>query len=315
MEEFKHITVLLNEAVDGLSIVPDGIYVDCTFGRGGHSRLILSKLNEHGRLYAIDRDPQAIEEAKKISDPRFSIIHGRFSEVLNLLPIEVIGKVNGILMDFGVSSPQLDDANRGFSFMNDGPLDMRMDPSTGISAAEWLNRSSADEISKVLHDYGEERFAKKIANAIVNSREQSPFVSTKQLSDMVARVIPIKEKGKNPATRTFQGIRIFINSELDEITKVLESSTKLLAVKGRLVAISFHSLEDRLVKNFIKRSEKGMLPPKGLPVKENEILKTRTFVSIGKPIFPSDMEIEQNSRSRSAVLRIAERWSVENGNC
>lgn len=311
MENFKHITVLLNEAVEGLSINPDGVYVDCTFGRGGHSRLILSKLSEKGRLFAIDRDPLAIAAAKQIMDPRFSIIHGKFSDADVILPKEIIGNIDGLLMDFGVSSPQLDDADRGFSFMNDGPLDMRMDPTTGESAAEWLQRATAEQIANVLHDYGEERFARKIANAIVKDRVETPYVTTKQLAEMLSRVIPIKEKGKHPATRTFQAIRIQVNGELSEISKILELSKILLKKGGRLCAISFHSLEDRLVKNFIRRCEKGIVPPRGLPIKEEDIMKTKTFISIGKPIQPSEEEVINNPRSRSAVLRIAEKWSSE----
>jgi 16S rRNA (cytosine1402-N4)-methyltransferase len=311
MDNYKHITVLLHEAVEGLSIDPNGIYVDGTFGRGGHSRLILSKLGPNGRLFAIDRDPRAIAEAQNIKDDRFTIVHGRFSEAEDLLkPFGIIGKINGFLLDLGVSSPQLDDPNRGFSFMNDGPLDMRMDPSTGESAAQWLQHAEAEEIARVLHDYGEERFARKIASIIVADREKTPFTSTKQLADMISRVVPIKEKHKHPATRTFQAIRIHINGELNEIADTLELSTNILANHGRLCVISFHSLEDRLVKNFMRRSERGIVPPRGLPIKEEEILKTRTFKNIGKAIEPSAEEISANPRSRSAVLRIAERWSA-----
>lgn len=311
MDNYKHITVLLHEAVEGLLIDPNGIYVDGTFGRGGHSRLILSKLGPNGRLFAIDRDPRAIAEAQNIKDDRFTIVHGRFSEAEDLLkPFGIIGKINGFLLDLGVSSPQLDDPNRGFSFMNDGPLDMRMDPSTGESAAQWLQHAEAEEIARVLHDYGEERFARKIASIIVADREKTPFTSTKQLADMISRVVPIKEKHKHPATRTFQAIRIHINGELNEIADTLELSTNILANHGRLCVISFHSLEDRLVKNFMRRSERGIVPPRGLPIKEEEILKTRTFKNIGKAIEPSAEEISANPRSRSAVLRIAERWSA-----
>lgn len=311
MDNYKHITVLLHEAVEGLSIDPNGIYVDGTFGRGGHSRLILSKLGPNGRLFAIDRDPRAIAEAQNIKDDRFTIVHGRFSEAEDLLkPFGIIGKINGFLLDLGVSSPQLDDPNRGFSFMNDGPLDMRMDPSTGESAAQWLQHAEAEEIARVLHYYGEERFARKIASIIVADREKTPFTSTKQLADMISRVVPIKEKHKHPATRTFQAIRIHINGELNEIADTLELSTNILANHGRLCVISFHSLEDRLVKNFMRRSERGIVPPRGLPIKEEEILKTRTFKNIGKAIEPSAEEISANPRSRSAVLRIAERWSA-----
>ncbi len=305
---FKHKTVLLNEAVEGLNIDPHGIYLDGTFGRGGHSRLILSKLAEDGHLYAIDRDPRAIEEAKTITDPRFTILQGRFSEAENLLaPFNVNGKLSGILLDLGVSSPQLDDPMRGFSFMKDGPLDMRMDPTSGESAAQWLAHAEEDEIVRVLHDYGEERFARKIAKAIIFDRQTTPYTSTKALADMLSRVIPIKEKNKHPATRTFQAIRIHINGELDEVAQILESSESILKESGRLCVISFHSLEDRVVKNFIRRKEKGVQPPRGLPIMEDELNKTKTFKAIGKAILPSEQEVLENPRSRSAVLRVAER--------
>lgn len=309
MNGYKHVTVLLKEAVDALEIKPNGTYLDCTFGRGGHSREILSRLGPDGRLYAIDRDPEAIKAAGEIADNRFTIIHGCFADALTLLePYGVIGRLDGMLLDLGVSSPQLDDPERGFSFMNDGPLDMRMDPTVGFSAADWINSAQADEISRVLHDFGEERFARKIAAAIVHDRVETPFTSTHQLSSMIARVIPVKEKGKHPATRSFQAIRILVNSELDQVENALENSKKLLADGGLLSVISFHSLEDRLVKNFMRRSEKGIQPPRGLPVSEEEILKTRTFRTVGKAIYPSDEEISSNPRSRSAVLRVARRW-------
>ena len=308
MQVFNHRTVLLQEAVDGLNINPHGIYLDGTFGRGGHSRLILSKLASDGQLYAIDRDPRAIEEAQTITDPRFTILRGCFGEAPSLLaPYVARGQLSGLLLDLGVSSPQLDDPERGFSFMRDGPLDMRMDPEHGESAAEWLAHAEFDEIVRVLHDYGEERFARKIAAAICHDRETEPYTSTLALAEMIKRVVPVKEKNKHPATRTFQAIRIHINGELDEVASILESSESLLAPRGRLSVISFHSLEDRLVKNFIRRKERGVQPPRGLPIPEAEILKSRTFKAIGKAIEPSAKEIEVNPRSRSAVLRVAER--------
>lgn len=308
MQVFNHRTVLLQEAVDGLNINPHGIYLDGTFGRGGHSRLILSKLASDGHLYAIDCDPRAIEEAQTITDPRFTILRGCFAEAPSLLaPYVARGQLSGLLLDLGVSSPQLDDPERGFSFMRDGPLDMRMDPEHGESAAEWLAHAEFDEIVRVLHDYGEERFARKIAAAICHDRETEPYTSTLALAEMIKRVVPVKEKNKHPATRTFQAIRIHINGELDEVASILESSESLLAPKGRLSVISFHSLEDRLVKNFIRRKERGVQPPRGLPIPEAEILKSRTFKAIGKAIEPSAEEIEVNPRSRSAVLRVAER--------
>ena len=309
MNGYKHVTVLLKEAVDALEIKPNGTYLDCTFGRGGHSREILSRLGPDGRLFAIDRDPEAVKAAQDIKDSRFTIIHGCFADALSLLePFGVVGQIDGMLLDLGVSSPQLDDPERGFSFMNDGPLDMRMDPSEGVSAAEWVNSAGADEIARVLHDFGEERFARKIAAAIVHDRVETPFTTTRQLSSMIARVIPIKEKGKHPATRSFQAIRILVNSELDQLEKALENSKIFLGTGGLLSVISFHSLEDRLVKNFMRRAEKGIQPPRGLPVSEDEILKTRTFKTVGKAIYPSDEEISVNPRSRSAVLRVARRW-------
>ena len=309
MNGYKHVTVLLKEAVDALEIKPNGTYLDCTFGRGGHSREILSRLGPDGRLFAIDRDPEAVKAAQDIKDSRFTIIHGCFADALSLLePSGVVGQIDGMLLDLGVSSPQLDDPERGFSFMNDGPLDMRMDPSEGVSAVEWVNSAGADEIARVLHDFGEERFARKIAAAIVHDRVETPFTTTRQLSSMIARVIPIKEKGKHPATRSFQAIRILVNSELDQVEKALENSKRLLGTGGLLSVISFHSLEDRLVKNFMRRAEKGIQPPRGLPVSEDEILKTRTFKTVGKAIYPSDEEVSVNPRSRSAVLRVARRW-------
>ncbi|KUE79547.1 ribosomal RNA small subunit methyltransferase H [Aeromonas schubertii] len=305
---FEHITVLLDEAVEGLAIKPDGIYVDGTFGRGGHSRLILQQLGPDGRLIAIDRDPQAIAEASTIDDPRFEIVHGPFSGVAGYIAERgLTGKIDGFLMDLGVSSPQLDDADRGFSFMKDGPLDMRMDPTSGQSAAEWLAHADIDDIAWVLKTFGEERFAKKIARAIVHDRDETPFTRTRQLAEMIARVNPSKEKGKHAATRSFQAIRIYINSELDEIECALNASLSILKPGGRLSVISFHSLEDRLVKHFIRKHEKGPEIPRGLPLTEAQLKGDRKLRGIGKALKPSDDEVNQNSRSRSSVLRVAER--------
>ncbi len=260
-EQFEHVSVLLHESVDGLAIKPDGIYIDGTFGRGGHSRLILSQLGENGRLYSIDRDPQAIAEAQKINDPRFEIIHGPFSGMEKYMEErDLIGRVDGVLLDLGVSSPQLDDAERGFSFMRDGPLDMRMDPTSGQSAAEWLAEAEADDIAWVLKEFGEERFAKRIARGIVEHREnpeKEPLTRTRQLASLIAEVSPFKDKHKHPATRSFQAIRIYINSELDEIQTALNGAVNILAPEGRLSVISFHSLEDRMVKRFIRKESKG----------------------------------------------------------
>ncbi|MBS4687831.1 16S rRNA (cytosine(1402)-N(4))-methyltransferase RsmH [Aeromonas sobria] len=304
----EHITVLLHEAVAGLDIKPDGVYVDGTFGRGGHSRLILQHLGPNGRLIAIDRDPQAIAEAAKIQDPRFEIVHGPFSGIASYLDERgLLGKVDGFLLDLGVSSPQLDDAERGFSFMKDGPLDMRMDPTSGQSAAQWLAKADVDDIAWVLKTFGEERFAKKIARAIVHDRVTEPYVRTRQLAEMIARVNPSKEKGKHAATRSFQAIRIYINSELDEIETALNGALEVLAPHGRLSVISFHSLEDRLVKHFIRKHEKGPEVPYGIPLTEAQLAGGRKLKSVGKALKPSDSEVSENSRSRSSVLRVAER--------
>ncbi|MDH3000624.1 16S rRNA (cytosine(1402)-N(4))-methyltransferase [Chelonobacter oris] len=312
--ERPHITVLLNEAVAGLAIKEDGTYIDGTFGRGGHSRLILSRLGEGGRLLAIDRDPRAIAEAETITDPRFEIVHSAFSEIEAICrQHRLAGKVDGILLDLGVSSPQLDEAERGFSFMNDGPLDMRMDTTQGMSAAEWLNQVSIDDLSWVLKTFGEERFARRIATAIVNfnktAREngQSGLNRTLQLAEVISQAVPFKDKHKHPATRTFQAIRIFINRELDELERALASALKVLAPHGRLSIISFHSLEDRMVKRFMRKQSKGEEIPKGIPLREDQIDRKQTLKTIGKAIMPSEQEQQQNPRSRSAVLRIAER--------
>ena len=305
---FSHITVMLHEAVDALAIKPDGIYVDGTFGRGGHSRLILSRLGEGGRLLAIDRDPLAIAEAQTIKDPRFEIIPGAFSGLADYLAERgLTGKIDGLLLDLGVSSPQLDDAERGFSFQKDGPLDMRMDPTSGVSAAQWLAHAEAEDIAWVLKEFGEERFAKKIARAIVHDRDQTPFTRTRQLAELIARLVPNKEKNKHPATRSFQAIRIYINSELEEVERALHGALQVLAPQGRLAVISFHSLEDRIVKQFIRRQEKGPEIPHGLPLTEAQLAGNRTLRSVGKAMKPSEEEIAVNPRSRSSMLRVAQR--------
>jgi len=312
-ENFSHVSVLLNESLEGLSIKPEGIYIDCTFGRGGHSRHILSQLESAGRLYAIDRDPQAIEEAQKIQDPRFTIIQGPFSHLSSYIETyDLVGKVDGILMDLGVSSPQLDDPERGFSFMRNGPLDMRMDPTSGQSAAQWLQVAEESDIAWVLKTFGEERFAKRIARAIVEHREdaeKTPLTTTKQLADLISQASPFKEKKKHPATRSFQAIRIYINSELDEIAAALKACLPALKTGGRLSVISFHSLEDRLVKRFIRKESKGPQIPHGLPLTEDQIkaLGTPALKPIGKAYKPTSLEIEHNTRARSSVLRVAER--------
>lgn len=308
-ETFKHTTVLLDEAVNGLNIKPDGIYIDGTFGRGGHSRLILSHLGEQGKLIAIDRDPQAIAAAAKISDPRFSIIHGPFSALSEYMEQRgLLGKVDGILLDLGVSSPQLDDAGRGFSFMRDGPLDMRMDPTRGLSAADWLLQAEESDIAFVLKTFGEERFAKRIARAIVERNREQPMTRTKELADVIYAATPVKDKFKHPATRSFQAIRIWVNSELDEIEQALKGALITLAPTGRLSVISFHSLEDRIVKRFMREQSRGAQIPHGLPMTEAQLsqLGGRQLKALGK-MMPGEAEVAENPRARSSVLRIAER--------
>ncbi|WP_115719998.1 16S rRNA (cytosine(1402)-N(4))-methyltransferase RsmH [Gallaecimonas mangrovi] len=309
-----HVSVLLNESIKALAIAPDGLYVDGTFGRGGHSRAILEQLGPNGRLVAIDRDPAAIAEAKTITDPRFSIVQGPFSGLAEYLTeLGLAGKVDGLLLDLGVSSPQLDDAERGFSFMRDGPLDMRMDPTSGQSAADWLNRADANDIAFVLKTFGEERFAKRIARAIVERREQAPLSRTGELADLIAKAVPVKEKHKHPATRSFQAVRIYINSELDEVKQALDGALKALAPGGHLAVISFHSLEDRLVKQFIRVQEKGPELPPGLPVTQDQLKHHMKLKSLGKPIFPSEEETQANPRARSSVLRVAVRTEAAYG--
>ena len=308
-ENFKHTTVLLDEAVNGLNITEDGIHIDGTFGRAGHSRLILSQLGEKGKLIAIDRDPQAIAAAAEITDPRFSIIHGPFSALAEYVSErDLVGKIDGILLDLGVSSPQLDDAERGFSFMRDGPLDMRMDPSRGHSAAEWLLHAEEADIAFVLKTYGEERFAKRIARAIVERNREQPMTRTRELAEVISIAMPVKDKFKHPATRSFQAIRIWINSELEEIDIALKGAVEVLAPQGRLSVISFHSLEDRLVKRFMRDQSRGPQVPPGIPMTEHQLraLGGRELKLLGK-MSPGDAEVSENPRARSSVLRIAEK--------
>lgn len=309
LKNYKHATVLLYEAVNGLNIRSDGTYIDGTFGRGGHSCLILSQLGMEGRLLAIDRDPHAIAAAKSIDDPRFTVLHGSFSALSDYVrERELIGQIDGVLLDLGVSSPQLDDPECGFSFMRDGPLDMRMDPSRGLSAAEWLMKAEADDIAWVLKTFGEERFAKRIACAIVQRNRLEPMTRTKQLANLIARATPIREKHKHPATRSFQAIRIYINNELEEIKCALNSTLEVLAPHGRLSIISFHSLEDRIVKRFIRHHSRGAEVPAGIPLTEEQLrsIGGRTLKVLGK-IMPSAAEVAVNPRARSSVLRIAQR--------
>lgn len=309
LKNYKHATVLLNEAVSSLNIRGNGIYIDGTFGRGGHSRMILSKLGEKGRLLAIDRDFQAIEAAKSIDDSRFTIVHGPFSNLARYVrERNLLGKIDGVLFDLGVSSPQLDNADRGFSFMRDGPLDMRMDPSTGLSAADWLIKAKSDDIAWVLKTFAEERFAKRIARAIVKRNRIEPMTRTKQLADLIASAVRIRNKHKHPATRSFQAIRIHINSELEEIQSALNGTIEVLALHGRLSIISFHSVEDRIVKRFIRDHSRGIQAPSGIPLTEAQLCCMRkcTLKALGK-IMPSQLEIASNPRSRSSILRIAQR--------
>ncbi len=305
----SHISVLLDEAIDGLAIKPDGIYIDCTFGRGGHSGLILSKLSEQGRLIAVDRDPTAIEAAKKFADDaRFVIEHEGFAELENIvIKHDLMQKIDGVLLDLGVSSPQLDQAERGFSFMNDGPLDMRMDTSRGQTAAQWIAVADVEDITWVLRTFGEEKHAWRIANAIVDARDEEPLTRTGQLAKLIKTAAPQREIKKHPATRSFQAIRMYINSELEQIEKVLASSLNVLAEEGRLVVISFHSLEDRLVKQFMKKHSQGRQVPRGLPISEEEIQKGKKLSLVGKRLKPSKQEVDVNVRSRSSVLRVAQR--------
>ena len=308
-QEFAHLSVLLTETVAGLNIKPDGIYIDGTFGRGGHSREVLKQLGPNGRLIAIDRDPQAIAAAEQFAvDARFSIVHGGFGQLAQYVEdLGLRGKIDGILFDFGVSSPQLDDAERGFSFLRDGPLDMRMDNSQGETAAQWLARAEIEDMAWGFKTYGEEKNARHIARCIAADREKTPFLRTKDLADLIARVSKSKERNKHPATRVFQAIRIYINSELEQIDQALEGAVTVLAPQGRLSVISFHSLEDRMVKRFIRRHSQGESVPHGLPITEAEINKTRLLKAVGKAIKPSAEEIDRNARARSSVLRIAER--------
>ncbi|QLG89432.1 16S rRNA (cytosine(1402)-N(4))-methyltransferase RsmH [Chitinibacter bivalviorum] len=305
-QSFVHRTVLLDEAVDGLAIKPDGIYVDCTFGRGGHSRLILSKLGPNGRLISFDKDPYAIAEAATITDPRFTIVHEGFVTLADSLAKLGVTQIDGLLMDLGVSSPQLDDGSRGFSFRFDAPLDMRMDTTRGITAAEWLNSADEKEIAEVVKDYGEERFARQVAAAIVTRRAVEPFATTGELAAVVATAVRTREPGQDPATRTFQAVRIYINRELEELSLTLPQALSLLKQGGRLSVIAFHSLEDRIVKRFMQDKATGDRLPSRLPVMASEIAAAPLKI-VGKPIRASEVEVKANPRARSAILRLAER--------
>ena len=303
----RHQPVLLKEAIEGLIVEKSGVYIDATFGRGGHSQKILQRIDSESILICIDKDQKAIQAAKQLSDSDMRVIvrHGSFTKLENWInDFDYNGKVNGILLDLGVSSPQLDDTVRGFSFLRDGPLDMRMDQSQSLSAATWLKSAKEDEIARVLKEYGEERFSKRIARAIVKEQMIAPIVTTGRLAEIVSAAHPKWEVHKHPATRVFQAIRIFINNELEELSDCLEQCLDVLAIGGRLVIISFHSLEDHIIKEFIKKHRGGGVP-EWLPLCEEQLC--RRLKRVGKTIHASDEEINNNPRSRSAILRIMEK--------
>jgi len=307
-QEQAHRPVLLEEVLEALSVQPHGRYVDATFGRGGHAGAILERLGPEGRLLAMDKDPEAVAAARRRfgSDARFTVERGSFAMLeQRVRSLEWAGSVSGVLLDLGVSSPQLDAAERGFSFAHDGPLDMRMDPASSPSAAAWLATASEREIARVLKDYGEERFARRIAGAVVQTRDRTPLTRTVQLADLIARAVPARERGKHPATRSFQAIRIHINRELDELKEGLRQAVEVLGPGGRLAVISFHSLEDRMVKRFMRRESRGDPLPPGLPVR-GEAPPGRLRL-VGKARRPGEAEVAANPRARSAVLRVAER--------
>lgn len=303
-----HETVLLQEALDGLQVQSAGIYIDATYGRGGHSRAILSKLSAQGQLIAIDKDSEAVSHSEQAfkSDQRFLMKQGSFASLKQIaMDVGIVGKVNGVLFDLGVSSPQLDQAERGFSFMKAGPLDMRMDTSRGITAADFVNEASLSEMIQVFRDYGEERYAQRIAKALISEREKEKITTTDRLAAIVKEAHPNWEKHKHPATRVFQAIRIYINQELEDLKLALQAALDILAKGGRLVVISFHSLEDRIVKQFMKRQADGPVFPKDIPIRSSEIKVT--FKCIGRAVKPTTEEVKRNVRARSAVMRIGEK--------
>ncbi len=306
MTSSAHVAVLAQEAIEALNIRSDGIYVDCTYGRGGHSRLILEKLGAGGRLIALDRDPEAVQAGQALRDPRFVIVRSPFSRVREVLQELDVAGVDGMLLDIGVSSPQIDDARRGFSFRSDAPLDMRMDPQHGLSAAEWLATAEESEIREVIRNHGEERFAKQIAAAIVEARTRGPVDTTRKLAALVADAVPTREPRQDPATRTFQALRIHVNQELEELSVVLPQCVALLGAGGRLVVISFHSLEDRIVKRFMRTQSQADALPARLPVRARDLPQPRMRL-IGRAVRASDAETAANPRARSAVMRVAER--------
>ena len=304
----SHTPVLLEAAVNSLKVRTDGVYVDCTYGRGGHSREILARLGKRGRLVALDRDAAAIAAQGEFHDDRMDLAHTSFSRLGEVLREHGVARADGILFDLGVSSPQLDNAVRGFSFRHDAPLDMRMDTSRGATAAEWLASVGERELGEVIRNYGDERFAKQIAAALVAARARGPVSTTQQLAGIVAQVVRTREPGQDPATRTFQAIRIHINQELEELTRALPQCVELLAPGGRLVAISFHSLEDRIIKRFLREQAQPRLP-KRLPLRAAELPQPKLKL-IGKLQRPAAAEIAANPRARSAVMRVAERTHV-----
>ncbi len=301
-----HVTVLLEEAVDALAIKAGGAYIDATFGRGGHSRRILAALGAGGRLLAMDRDPAAIAAGQAVNDPRFRLVHGAFGELAEAAHAAGIGAADGILFDIGVSSPQIDEGERGFSFRHDAPLDMRMDTTQGETAAEWLARADTREITEVIRNYGEERFAFQIAKKVVAARLAQPVVTTGQFAAIVRTAVRTREPGQDPATRSFQALRIHINQELGQLEVALPQALELLKPGGRLVVISFHSLEDRIVKNFMREQSSADALPKNLPLRADQLPKPKLRL-VGKAMKPSAAEIEANPRARSAVLRVAEK--------
>jgi 16S rRNA (cytosine1402-N4)-methyltransferase len=303
-----HQPVLAREAIEALALRPDGIYVDATFGRGGHSRLILERLGPQGRLIALDRDPDAARAAAELKDPRFTFVQTNFAHLTRALDDAGVRAAQGMLFDLGVSSPQLEDAARGFSFRHDGPLDMRMDPARGESAADFLAHAEEQEIRGVIRDYGEERFAKQIAAAIVAARRGTPIVRTRQLADLVAQAVRTREPGQDPATRTFQALRIHVNRELEEVSLMLPQALSRLAAGGRLAVISFHSLEDRIVKRFLQEAARPNVPAR-LPLRASEMPQPLVKL-VGRAVRPTPQETTRNPRARSATLRVAERTAV-----
>ncbi|OGA25494.1 MAG: 16S rRNA (cytosine(1402)-N(4))-methyltransferase [Betaproteobacteria bacterium RIFCSPLOWO2_02_FULL_67_19] len=308
MRRAMHLPVMLSEAIEALAIRSGGTYVDATFGRGGHSRAILARLGPSGRLIALDRDPAAVDAARKIVDARFSVAHAPFSELSRVLDAQGARLVHGVLADLGVSSPQLDDPARGFSFRADGPLDMRMDPTRGVSAADWLATAAESEIKGVIRDYGEERFAKQIAKTLVAARAARPIRGTRQLADLVGQAVRTREAGQDPATRTFQALRILVNRELEEVSLMLPQAVARLAPGGRLAVLSFHSLEDRIVKRFMRALAQPTLP-RDLPIRASEMPQAALRI-LARPVRAGAAERAVNPRARSAVLRVAERTDV-----